>query len=195
MNSYSKILSLAAVLSALVVPANAEKSASASKTAAHKPTANAKKTAAKHTANHAKTSKASVGEASSLAKETGNGERQGMREENRGRVASAKRVTSHPSHVAKAGKNGKGSTVASSRRKGATLQNASQSHPKASLKTSQLTTAKASRTKTKNVSMPRELPGKGKKSAAKKPAVDPEKNPAPKPSDQPALQPNNARMF
>jgi hypothetical protein len=195
MKTYSKILLLAAVLAALIVPAAAQKSTSTSKAAPHKPTATGKKVASKHTASHAKTGKVATGEAASLAKETANGDRPAMIEENRGRVASARRAASHPGHVAKPTKHGQASTVASSRRKSATLQSTGQAHPKASLKTSQLTAGKASRTKTRNVSLPREVPGKGKKNSEKKAVVNPEKNQANKPSDQPALKSNNARMF
>src|SRR5262252_8674865 len=150
MKEYLKSSLILAISAAMVVSASAEKSASTTKAPAQMSTASGKKTAAKHRSSHG--GQVQSGEASSLQKETGGADQRAMREENRGRLTAARHSASPARRAAKGSSRVNHSSAAPSTGKNTTLRSASQPHPKAGLKTSQLTTGKASRAETKTVS-------------------------------------------
>jgi len=179
----------------LAFPATPARSASAQpKTAASKPSAPGKKTPKKQAAHKPQTGRATAGEAARQAKketEPGGDERD-QRIDNRGRVSAAHHAKTHPpsSQAAKASHGDKHIAVAASHRQAATVRQTAQSHPAATLKTSQLTAGKTVPYHTQQVSMHRGPEGKGKTRSKKTP--DPDQSSPPSPS---ILKQNNARMF
>lgn len=193
MKEYLKSSLILAISAAMVVSASAEKSASTTKAPAQMSTASGKKTAAKHRSSHG--GQVQSGEASSLQKETGGADQRAMREENRGRLTAARHSASPARRAAKGSRRVNHSSAAPSTGKNATLRSARQPHPKAGLKTSQLTTGKASRAETKTVSTQPDVSTTIKKHGAKAPVNNSSKDRANNSSKSPALKPNNARMF
>jgi len=192
-NSMTTLL-LAISLVPPAVAATADKAASAPpKNAVSKSAASAKKTPKKQLPHKTKSGKVATGEAARQAKKETGDERE-VREENRGRISATHRAKLHPkpTQVAKATSGNKHSTVAGSHPKSATVQNTSHSQATATLKTSQLTSAKAAQYHAKGVSLQHAPEAKGKTRGKKTPAPDPAPD---NQSNSISLKPHNARTF